>query len=427
MSFILPIFILFVLICCVWKLSSRFTYGLLLKSSCVFLLFLHLFCFFYWWLLKNGLITTSWARYVLSKQFNTNNLLQNTNLNDVMWVYIWFLLCFLLGVLITIKEKQFLTNFCRFREDFDINRKIYRCINIILSVVVIFYFFACFYKLNLYPGKCVSWTFQERSQVLLFYPSVVVLIQRTIPWFVFVLCWYEKKLIWRFLGAFILFYGFCSIWKTSSLLTLIVLGLCFIRIFHHGLLKSKKQFFTLCGVLMFFLCTCSVRKTRTFERVLNSNIGDILSISYYKENPQYFKYVISFFKKALGDRDQITFAEAWPKIQLNKECPYSTGVGVIAASWVNFNWLGSIVLFIFGCIVGHLEIFFETRETFLVYWYSIYTLLAFQIGNIFIISFLSSFVNGGIFVTGMLFLLGIFLEKFSKKIKIIGKLNLKTH
>lgn len=415
--FILLLFGCFLILCYLWRLSNRFTYGLLVKSSCVFILLLQLLGFVYCWFLQNypGMKAIGfWYGYVCSVGYNYENLLSNTCLTYVFWVYVCFLLSFTLGVFIAIKGKHFSRHIFHFQEDFIKNRTKYLKINVILSVLVLCYWVVLYYKMDLYPFKKLVWDFNsDRYVALPYYSSVICLISRTIPFIIFIFCWYTRNLIVKVFGFVCFIYGFSFTWKTSSVLTILLLTFGCLYVFYNKIFKSKILLLFICCLFTVIICRFSVRKIGTLERILNSNIGDVLAINYYKDNFQGFKFINSFIRKGLGDRKQITFAEEWNRILTNNKINCSSGVGCIAGSWVNFNWLGGSILFIFGYIVGYLEIFFSTRKKFLIYWYSIYILLGFQIGNVFVISFLSCFISSGLIVTCGLFMLGLLLERFS--------------
>lgn len=233
---------------------------------------------------------------------------------------------------------------------------------------MLFYWVYLYYKTGLYPLKPSRWNFETHRHVpLLYYSSIIHLISRTIPFIVFTLCWQARGLVVKGLGCLCFFYGFSLTWKTSSLLTMALLILGYLYVFYNKIFKQKTIIFFIGCLFLAIICRFSVRKNGVFERVLNSNIGDILAINYYDDNPQGFKFINNFIRKRLGDRKQVTFAEEWYSILVKGKNNYSTGIGCIAASWVNFNCWGGGILFIFGYIVGCLEVFFATRKKFLIY------------------------------------------------------------
>jgi hypothetical protein len=148
-----------------------------------------------------------------------------------------------------------------------------------------------------------------------------------------------------------------------------------------------------------------------FTRIGNNCIGDILLIQHFKDKPQGVRFVISFFQKGFT-RKGITFAEYAYDLLTNYKMNYkSSGVGILAASFINFGWWGGFECFIFGIVVGWLEVFIASRQKMLVLYAGIYILMCFCLANVFTISILSSMVKGGVGVILFLLSCTYFLEK----------------
>ena len=203
---------IFLIIYCLWKISNRFSYGLLIKHSCIFLFVLQLLGFFYCWFLQNfsnAKTISTWYRVVCNWGYNYENLLSNTYLTHTLWVYICFLFFFTLGICVAIKNKHFLKHTSHFQEDFRKNKKIYSKLCTILSITMLFYWIYLYYKIDFYPLKKSCWDFNTNRYVsLLYYPSIIHLISRTIPFIAFVLCWQSRGLMVKVWGAYVFFMDF---------------------------------------------------------------------------------------------------------------------------------------------------------------------------------------------------------------------------
>lgn len=411
---ILGIILYVLIICWLWLTSNKLRYGLLIKSSCIFITVLqfigYVWCFYFYCHSEN-LMNHWWWRVMLKCNYNFVSMLQNSDFVFTCFVSLVLLLCFALGVWLSLKSKYYKSKKFIWQEDYNKNQAFYKTLCFALSVVLIIYFYLCYKYAKVYPwSHQTPRTFRDGRYVcLLWYSSVICGIGRTFPFFVFVMCYFRKGIVSKIFSFFLFCYGCLMYAKRSSLLYIGMILVYFCVIFSSRKYLWKILF--LCCMLFPLLYTVPQGK-RIFFRVASSNVGDVLSFSYYKNNHQNFKYICSFIKKCLGDRDCVTFAESYGSLLVNNNSYNSTGVGCIAASWINFGWLGLFEMFFFGLFVGFCEEFFEKRERFGIYWFAIYVLFAFQVGNIFVISFLSSLVQGGIIITVLLCVLGLLFEKY---------------
>ena len=413
MLFFFSMFACFSILRWLWRMSNRFNYGLLLKCSFVFLFLLQIVaipCYF-----CDQIYTTKLCGYIVHTFLHRDGslygkLFQDTDFSYITLVYACFLSLFAMGVKVGIRNVSVSTPSFDFCQDYQKHHLTYRIIILFFVVLLTLYLFFNWYYNGILPFKQFIMTFdyfRERHTPLIFYISIVIGVLRTFSFALLCLILFERKILCKFSIIVFTIVCFAIPWKLNTLLNLSILSIEMLFIFYRRRFENFLYIFGF-SFLVFLYCD-----NRALARILDTPFADYLAITYYKDKPQNLRFVKAFVQKG-KDRGSITFAEHWYHTLNPRLSHHSTGVGCIAASWVNFNWWGGGILFIFGYIVGCLEVFFATRKKFLIYWHSVYILLGFQIGNIFVISFLSSFVKGGIAVTCILFVLGLFLERFSR-------------